>query len=61
MSKYYYAIVTVAIVQDKRKKTQQTRKMTFTSTGLGINVFPPETEVKEPSINAAEDVAESIT
>eukprot|EP00957_Ditylum_brightwellii_P099864 7609301-Ditylum_brightwellii.AAC.1 len=35
--------------------------MAFTSTGLGINLFSPEAEVKEPSINAAEDVAESIT
>ena len=33
--------------------TQRLRRLSFTSVGLGIGTFPPESNVKEPIINAA--------
>lgn len=40
-------------LRNSAKRTSRRRRLSFTSVGLGIGTFPPETNAKEPIINAA--------
>lgn len=44
---YYY------LSRSKRSRPPRQRRLSFTSVGLGIGSFPPESNVKEPIINVA--------
>eukprot|EP00571_Detonula_confervacea_P010981 CAMPEP_0172303904 /NCGR_PEP_ID=MMETSP1058-20130122/5406_1 /TAXON_ID=83371 /ORGANISM="Detonula confervacea, Strain CCMP 353" /LENGTH=505 /DNA_ID=CAMNT_0013014941 /DNA_START=251 /DNA_END=1768 /DNA_ORIENTATION=- len=68
----FFVISTVFLsIAGRKKETKKERRLSFTSVGLGLGSFPPESNVKEPIINASvyfdnnncpssQDVAEMI-